>query len=60
MLSTRLMVGQTDEGKLMRNYLVEALWTDCHNRVKVLAEIPAGERKECILDIAEELQVCYP
>ena len=37
-LQSRLM-GEGDEGRIVRNAMVEALWIDCDNRAKVLSYI---------------------
>ena len=32
-------MGEGDEGRIVRNAMVEALWIDCDNRAKVLSYI---------------------
>ena len=60
MLSARAMAGKTTEGEVLRNALIEALWKDCQERMKLLVELPSSDRQELVFDIAEEFQVNHP
>ncbi|KAJ8971572.1 hypothetical protein NQ314_000626, partial [Rhamnusium bicolor] len=55
MLSVRAMA-EEEEGKLLRNYLVEALWFDVAQRVKKLGAGNPAVMREQISELSEQLQ----
>ena len=55
LLGARLMA-EGDEGKLVRNSMIEALWVDCDTRAKALGDMSTSARGKHIVAIAEEFQ----
>merc|ERR1719342_1181405 len=55
LLGSRLM-GEGDEGRIVRNAMVEALWIDCDNRAKALGDMSSSTRSKHIASVAEEFQ----
>jgi len=55
LLGVRLMA-EGEEGRLVRNSMVEALWADCENRAKAIGDMSASTRSKQIAGIAEEFQ----
>lgn len=55
LLGARLM-GEGDEGRLVRNSMVEALWMDCENRAKAIGDMSLSARSKQIGGVAEEFQ----
>merc|ERR1711976_629578 len=50
------MGGEGDEGRIVRNAMVEALWIDCDNRAKALGDMSSSTRSKHIASVAEEFQ----
>ena len=55
LLGSRLM-GEGDEGRIVRNSMVEALWVDCDTRAKALGDMSSSTRAKHIASVAEEFQ----
>ena len=51
------MVGDTSDGRCVRNNLIEALWVECDGRVSAIGGIPAKERTSQLTDIDQEFRV---
>ena len=45
-----------DQGRLVRNSMVEALWADCENRAKAIGDMSLSARSKQIANVAEEFQ----
>lgn len=56
MLSVRLHVGNSKEGNICRNFMVEQLYIDAFERAKKVADMDSKERKNAIWDLAEEFK----
>jgi len=56
MLCTRVKVGETADGQLIRNTIVEALWEDLETRTKQISGFTGSRRKNQVWDLAEEFQ----
>jgi len=54
-LGARLMK-EGDAGRLVRNSMVEALWTDCENRAKAIGDLASSLRSKYIAEISEQFQ----
>merc|ERR1712026_24657 len=50
------LMGEGDEGRLVRNSMVEALWMDCENRAKAIGDMSLSARSKQIGGVAEEFQ----
>ena len=55
LVGVRLMA-EGDEGRLVRNSMVEALWVDCENRAKAIGDMSLSTRSKQIAGVAEEFQ----
>jgi len=55
MIGARLM-SEGDPGRMVRNSMVEALWMDCDNRAKAVADMASSMRSKNISAMAEEFQ----
>lgn len=55
MMSVRLM-NEGEDGKLMRNAAIEALWLDTQSRVKLLGELNSSDVREDINEFLEQFQ----
>jgi len=55
LLGVRLMA-EGDQGRLVRNSMVEALWVDCENRAKAIGDMSLSARSKQIAGVAEEFQ----
>ncbi|KAJ8965918.1 hypothetical protein NQ317_014106 [Molorchus minor] len=55
MLSVRAMA-DGENGRHLRNYMVEALWGDVSQRVKQLGAGSGSSMKEQIVELSEQLQ----
>jgi len=56
MLCVRLHVGNSKEGNICRNFMVEQLYIDAFDRAKKVADMDSKERKNAIWDLAEEFK----
>ena len=56
MLAVRLME-EGKEGRVVRNYMIEALWQDCEARAKMIGDQSAASRSKDIISMSEELGV---
>ena len=59
MVSNRLMVNQSEEGKQISHAMQVSLWKDVSERVKVLAYIPAKKRQNYVIGLSKEFQVSF-
>jgi len=55
LVGSRLMT-EGEEGRIVRNSMVEALWVDCDTRAKALGDMSTGTRSKHIANVAEEFQ----
>ena len=55
LVGSRLMA-EGDQGRLVRNSMVEALWMDCENRAKAIGDMSLSARSKQIAGVAEEFQ----
>jgi len=55
LLGARLMQ-EGDAGRMVRNSMVEALWTDCENRAKAIGDLATSLRSKYIAEISEQFQ----
>jgi len=55
LMGCRLMT-EGDQGRLVRNSMVEALWADCENRAKAIGDLSLSARSKQIASVAEEFQ----
>jgi len=55
LLGARLMQ-EGDAGRMVRNSMVEALWTDCENRAKAIGDLATSLRSKYISEISEQFQ----
>ena len=49
-------MSEGDQGRMVRNSLVEALWADCENRAKAIGDMSLSTRSKQISSVAEEFQ----
>ena len=49
-------MSEGDQGRMVRNSLVEALWADCENRAKAIGDMSLSARSKQISSVAEEFQ----
>ena len=49
-------MSEGEQGRIVRNSLVEALWADCENRAKAIGDMSLSARSKQIGSIAEEFQ----
>ena len=49
-------MSEGEEGRIVRNSLVEALWADCENRAKAIGDMSLSARSKQISSVAEEFQ----
>jgi len=56
MLCTRVQVGSTQDGEVLRNFIVEGLWQDLETRTKQIPGFTGSKRKNQVWDLAEEFQ----
>ena len=50
------LMSEGDQGRIVRNSLVEALWADCENRAKAIGDMSLSARSKQISSVAEEFQ----
>jgi len=55
LMGARLMQ-EGDAGRMVRNSMVEALWTDCENRAKAIGDLATSLRSKYIAEISEQFQ----
>jgi len=55
LLGARLMQ-EGEAGRMVRNSMVEALWTDCENRAKAIGDLATSLRSKYIAEISEQFQ----
>jgi len=55
LLGARLMQ-EGDAGRMVRNSMVEALWSDCENRAKAIGDLATSLRSKYISEISEQFQ----
>jgi len=55
LLGARLMQ-EGDAGRMVRNSMVEALWTDCENRAKAIGDLATSLRSKYIAEMSEQFQ----
>ncbi|CAG9859187.1 unnamed protein product [Phyllotreta striolata] len=58
MLSLRI-VADGEDGKILRNSIVEALWTDVAQRVKRLGVITSSGTRNQIMEMSEQMQASF-